>query len=1093
HLRKGHGLSAISDALVNNHGYDKSFIERRVASYKRSESNRLVRSYMLVFFILLGVIFSLFLIKPSITGFVITYPSVNGTCLDSCLASNDSIWTALPITSSWQKNNSRPGGEGMQMVWDIDWNIHDTDTLYLVTDTTRVWRSSDGGQTWNNIGLEIPAKGGASIVSDPTNESIVLVAASKMDSSTLSGSAEGIWKSENGGQNWTQVLSSQNYSRSKHGKLFLFDNTSFDGLGSQVIFAGSDAGLWKSDDGGDSWNLIDSLGGEEVFDLEWASADRTILYVATNESLYSFNSTSNLSEQIGLDLPGVPYDVAVDYEAPESLFVATQGGIYNSSNGGLNFSLTGTGLNASLAYRHVTISPSDKNRLFACPHLIGGLYPYYSDDYGATWHIASDVNQEEFVFSGWYYSEPIIFHPQNSLVAITQRDSPMAITTDGGQSWHYSGSGMIGSRLKDISFFNETTMVFCMTDYGLFLTEDGGTSFRDLSLMRRDGLRTCSGVDTNGSTIIASSGGWESQDIVISYDFGNTWGLAYDANSILDHIRYNPSNASRVYADNYVSLDGGSSWNLVADGYDIRKIDPFNDSIIYGMKDLGSTYQVARSTDDGASWTVIGSTLPTADAFDLDVDPFNETLHMLVAGGYHGIYEYKDGGSWTLLASGAGLTIDDSNFEFVRFDTRLEGIVWTGQHGFRYHGSGIYLSRDYGTTWSDAMKNLGPYNDAWDISISPFDSKVYLTAAGIWTSSFETMCSSCFTVSNESNSSEENTNVTACTLSSVSWNEDSSLSNAFNLSYCFDDPQNNTLNYSVSGNSSIRVSIGSDGMVNLSAPADWYGSESVSFTAVDSSNVSRNATTNSVALTVMNVADCGDLVCEPGETCSSCEVDCGSCSSGGGGGGGGGGAATTDKDWICGDWGECINYRQVQVCEHNSTGAVRMNSRTCDPNAVTVVDDSSSGSSSSGSANVSEEVEQNVSLSEISSLQGLNDTPDNETTVTLREPELQSPASIFDKEKIGDPKYTLMFGGIAALILIVFLLGNLRRKKKYVEAGHEREHAVKLRDYMTKAKERGMSRHEVRSSLLDAGWREEVADELIHMYYVEPASFDGSE
>ncbi|MBN1792905.1 putative metal-binding motif-containing protein [Candidatus Woesearchaeota archaeon] len=188
-------------------------------------------------------------------------------------------------------------------------------------------------------------------------------------------------------------------------------------------------------------------------------------------------------------------------------------------------------------------------------------------------------------------------------------------------------------------------------------------------------------------------------------------------------------------------------------------------------------------------------------------------------------------------------------------------------------------------------------------------------------------------------------NITGCDLPNKSWNEDTSLVGAYDLSSCFDDPLNSTLNYSVVRNQSVLViGIGEDGLVNVSAPANWYGFETLYFTA---SSGNRSAQTNMVTLSVIPVTDCGDLVCEAGETCSSCAVDCGACtvsSSGGGGGGGGGSflssysAASTSEDncsaatdcstqLVCTDWSICINSEEYRTCLYENES--RKETRPC--------------------------------------------------------------------------------------------------------------------------------------------------------------------
>ncbi|MBN1792906.1 hypothetical protein JW826_04460 [Candidatus Woesearchaeota archaeon] len=276
--------------------------------------------------------------------------------------------------------------------------------------------------------------------------------------------------------------------------------------------------------------------------------------------------------------------------------------------------------------------------------------------------------------------------------------------------------------------------------------------------------------------------------------------------------------------------------------------------------------------------------------------------------------------------------------------------------------------------------------------------------------------------------------ISVCTLSVKTWNEDAALNGAYNLSGCFNDSLNQTLGFSVAGNSSIRVLIGSDGLVNLSAPANWHGVETVYFTAVDASNTSRNSSTNLVTLTVLSVADCGDDACESGETCSSCSIDCGSCSSGGGGGGGV--AATTDADWTCGEWGECVNYKQTQECEHNARFASKTNSRTCEPEGTQASQESgfqeivtavSSSSESSGGSKAS--FDENQSITETAALQELDDNLTALTEELIREPVVESPTQITGVQ-LGSQKYTLISGAMACFFIVLFMFFTFYKPKK---------------------------------------------------------------
>lgn len=94
------------------------------------------------------------------------------------------------------------------------------------------------------------------------------------------------------------------------------------------------------------------------------------------------------------------------------------------------------------------------------------------------------------------------------------------------------------------------------------------------------------------------------------------------------------------------------------------------------------------------------------------------------------------------------------------------------------------------------------------------------------------------------------------TIPNQNFNEDTSLIGAFDLDNYFTDDDTiwgDTLTYSVSGNSSIIVTINSNGVVDFSAPTNWNGNETLTFTATD--NASQTAASNAITVTVNPVPD----------------------------------------------------------------------------------------------------------------------------------------------------------------------------------------------------------------------------------------------
>src|SRR5574337_1149113 len=139
-----------------------------------------------------------------------------------------SEWKAVPIRSLNQKNANMPGGEGMQMVQSIAYAPSNPDIVYLVSDTSQVWKSTDGGKTWNIKHKGFYANGGLSVAVDPCNENIVFVAGSigyPIERYKPTNPLCGIFRTTDGGDNWKFVKKTLFFKRENGdngGKYFAF-------------------------------------------------------------------------------------------------------------------------------------------------------------------------------------------------------------------------------------------------------------------------------------------------------------------------------------------------------------------------------------------------------------------------------------------------------------------------------------------------------------------------------------------------------------------------------------------------------------------------------------------------------------------------------------------------------------------------------------------------------------------------------------------------------------------------------------------------------------------------------------------------------
>ncbi len=219
-----------------------------------------------------------------------------------------------------------------------------------------VYKSEDGGKNWTNMGLKASEHIGR-IVVHPKNPDIVWVAA--QGPLWAPGGDRGVYKTSDGGKTWKQVLKVDEWTGANEVHLDPHDSNVLYASTYQrhrkvwtLIDGGPGSGLWKSTDAGDTWTrLKNGLPGGDM-------------------------------GRIGLVVPSPERDVVVaTIEAPSD-----DRGTYRSDDGGMNWSK----LNGQ-----ISSSPQYYQELFADPAVRGRLYQIdtflqTSDDGGRTWRRAGE-------------------------------------------------------------------------------------------------------------------------------------------------------------------------------------------------------------------------------------------------------------------------------------------------------------------------------------------------------------------------------------------------------------------------------------------------------------------------------------------------------------------------------------------------------------------------------------------------------------------------------------------------------------------------------------------------------------------------------
>ncbi|HLL75284.1 MAG TPA: DUF4214 domain-containing protein [Pyrinomonadaceae bacterium] len=276
-------------------------------------------------------------------------------------------------------------------------------------------------------------------------------------------------------------------------------------------------------------------------------------------------------------------------------------------------------------------------------------------------------------------------------------------SVDGGLTW--AATGLTGKTLHTVAVdpTNAATVYAGGFRSGVFKSTDGGRTwggpYRPANQLEPDAYFLV--VHPQTPTTLYASFSANFSGLFRSTDGGLTWTLATGSTTPLLQVSFDPQAPSVIYAAGgsgssagvvFKSTDNGQSWSRVGTGLpsgDLTSavaVDPSNTSVLYvGM----STTGVAKSTDGGQSWAAAGAGLPpAAGVAELIFDTANPPA--VVAATRAGVYKTMDAGqSWsaTALAPTA-----------VQSLARLGGNAPTMLAGTR--GLGIYRSGDAGATWS---------------------------------------------------------------------------------------------------------------------------------------------------------------------------------------------------------------------------------------------------------------------------------------------------------------------------------------------------------------------------------------------------------
>ena len=538
-------------------------------------------------------------------------------------------------------------------------------TLYVGSASGGVWKSVDGGSNFRPIFDREKTLSIGAIAIDPSEPKNVWVGTGESWARNSVSLGDGIYKSTDGGDNWTNV----GLPNSERIAKILIDpkdgSTVYACATGHAFDDSPDRGVYKTNDGGKTWRKV--LAGAND---------------ATGCAMMSMNTAE----------PDTVYATMWDYRRQAWTFRSggLGSGIFKSTDKGEHW----TEINQSTAkglpekpYGRIalTVAPSNPKVVYAMIESAKSAL-YRSNDAGATWE---KLDASQYMVWRPFYFGNLIVDPKDEN-KVFKVDAVLLLSTDGGKSFSSTANSAHGDHHDVWIDHDNPNLVFTADDGGLWRSQDGGSGwehmanlpisqFYHVSLDKDDPYHVYGGLQDNSSWVGASS-----------YPGGianSAWENMYGGDGFWMWV--DPADPTYIYAE----AQGGTLGRVNRFTHETRSIAPYarygetklryswNTPVQISPNEKGTIYigsqYLYRSRDHGQSWDRISPDLSTND-------PEKQ--------------KQEESG---------GVTVDNSSAEMnntiytISESPKNGQILWVGTDD-----GNVQVTQDGGKTWSNVTANI---------------------------------------------------------------------------------------------------------------------------------------------------------------------------------------------------------------------------------------------------------------------------------------------------------------------------------------------------------------------------------------------------
>ena len=483
-------------------------------------------------------------------------------------------------------------------ITDLILHPDDVNTMYVGTSVGGVWRSQDRGMTWHPIFEETGALSIGDLAMAPSDPQILYAGTGEANASATSGAffGNGMYRSDDGGETWSHA----GLEGSDHIGRIVVDpgdpERVFAAVAGTLYGPSTMRGVYRSSNGGGSWEQVLFLTDTTAcIDLVMNPLNPNTLYAAMWERVrYPFRRS----------------------------YAGITSRIYRSYDGGETWTHLQNGLpfNFDVGRIGIAMAPTDTSRIYAVTtedpitNRLSGVYR--SSNSGDNWTRVDDGTiGSAFSSFGWFFGNLRVHPLDRDIVFLLGLNT--LVSTDAGKSWDFHNT------LSDIHVDQHAFEMHPLdhdlqvmgNDGGVYISRRtaDGLEWRHVDNMPISQFYACT-VDPQHPDRI--SGGMQDNGTSISTTEPGVWRDLFGGDGFQSIIH--PNDSSTLYVEYqwgnlFKTVDAGENWWRVQDGIDQEDRNNWNTPFVMDPQDPSTLYfgtqRLYRTVDDAASWFPISDDL----------------------------------------------------------------------------------------------------------------------------------------------------------------------------------------------------------------------------------------------------------------------------------------------------------------------------------------------------------------------------------------------------------------------------------------------------------------------------------------------------